>query len=152
MKKDYFVIILGAILLNVLLFTSCNQAQNDSRENGWYNIQDNKKDSISIEPIVTVKDFVALKLDSIEIDGKPFYEIDGKISKHKLIKWNDATKKAIGKRIGFVYNNEVVNCPQINMRLESANFSISNRAYDIRKLFYNIRQEKVDSIESLFQD
>lgn len=152
MKKNYFGILLGAILLNTLLLSSCSQEQNKRRENGWYHILDNRKDSLSIEPIVTVKDFVALKLDSSAISGQPFYEIEGKISKHKLIKWGDATEKAIGKRIGFVYNNEVITCPQVNMRLESGHFSISNPAYDIKKLFYNIRQEKVDSIENLFQD
>lgn len=38
------------------------------------------------------------------------------------------------------------------MRLESGHFSISNPAYDIKKLFYKIRQEKVDSIVNLFQN
>ncbi|MBK5722101.1 hypothetical protein JGH11_14580 [Dysgonomonas sp. Marseille-P4677] len=152
MKKNYFGILLGAILLNTLLFSSCSQGQNKRRENGWYHILDNRKDSVSIEPIVAVKDFVALKLDSGEISGQPFYTIEGKISKHKLIKWGDATEKSIGKRIGFVYDNEVVTCPQINMRLESGHFSISNPAYDIKKLFYKILQEKMDSISDLFPD
>lgn len=152
MKANCIKIILGAIFLNTLLISSCNEVQEGSRENGWYHILDNREDSLSIEPIVTVKDFVALKLDSIEIYGQTLYTIDGEISKHKLVKWGDATEKAIGKQIEFVYNNEVVTCPHVNIRSESSHFSISNQAYDIKKLFYKIRQEKIDSIENLFQD
>lgn len=152
MEKKRFAILLGAIFLNILFFASCNKEQTERRENGWYHILDNRKDSLSIEPIVTVKDFVALKLDSGTMSGQPFYVIEGKISKHKLIKWSDATEKAIGKRIGFVYNNEIVTCPQVNMRIERGHFSISNTAYDIKNLFYKIRQEKVDSIEYLFRN
>lgn len=100
---------LRLILLIALLplLCSCNQKRDVSRENGWYYILDNRKDSISDEPIVTVKDFVTLRLDSSEMSGQPFYEIVGRVSKYKLNTWGDATEKAIGKRIGFIYNNEV---------------------------------------------
>lgn len=118
-----------------------------SRPNGWYLITSETKDSISKEPIVTVKDFVALKLDS---DFNATYQIVGTISKHRSSKWADATEKAIGKRIGFVHNNKVITAPQVNQRIEGGNFAISG--HNIKVLFHQIRQEKVDSIESLFKD
>lgn len=150
MKNNNMLRLILLIALFPLLF-SCNQKRDVSRQNGWYYILDNRKDSISDEPIVTVKDFVALRLDSSEMSGQPFYEIVGRVSKYKLNAWGDATEKVIGKRIGFVYNNEVITCPQVNMRLESGYFSISNPAYDIKDLFYQIRQEKMDSIENVFK-
>lgn len=71
MRKKCFGIILQAIVL-ILFFSTCNKGQNERRENGWYYILDNRQDSLSSEPIVTVKDFVALKLDSGEISGNLF--------------------------------------------------------------------------------
>lgn len=108
MKALHFLL-LG--LLSVLV--PCNHVlsqQTPQWENGWYFIMDEQKDSISPKPIVTVKEFVDLKLDS-DAFGKSV--IFGTISKHKRNKWANATKSAIGKRIGFVFNNEVITDPSV---------------------------------------
>ena len=55
--------LLGILTLFSFLpyFSIC---QNKLRENGWYHILSGQTDSISREPIVTTKDFIALKLDT----------------------------------------------------------------------------------------
>ena len=55
--------LLGILTLFSFLpyFSIC---QNKLRENGWYPILSGQTDSISREPIVTTKDFIALKLDT----------------------------------------------------------------------------------------
>jgi len=140
------------IAIYFLNFTPDDNRQAWKRENGWYNIYDNRKDSISTDPIITVKDFIALELDSTLSSGKMVYQIYGTVSKHKRNKWADATERAIGKRIGFVYNGEVITSPLVNMRIDGGRFSISSLSgYDMRTLFHQIRQEKADSIARVFE-
>ena len=85
------------ILLEILLMFIClpgySNYPDKHRENGWYHVINGEKDSLSINPIVTVKDFIGLKLDT-DICGK--HVINGQISKHKLNKWAVETEKAIG--------------------------------------------------------
>lgn len=56
------------ILLEILLVFIClpsySNYQDKHRENGWYHVINRQKDSLSINPIVTVKDFIGLKLDT----------------------------------------------------------------------------------------
>lgn len=61
------------------------------KENGWYHVL--STGSLSSKPIITVRDFVGLKLEK-DYFGK--YAISGQISKHKLNKWADETEKSIG--------------------------------------------------------
>lgn len=144
MKSIY----LFAIALTVS-FATYNQNIVRDKENGWYYIIDGRQDSLSKKPIVTVKDFVALRLES-DAFGKSV--ISGSISKYKRNKWANATERSIGKRIGFLFGGKVITDPQVNMRIESGNFQISNpHDYDIQKIYEGIRQEKIDSIEVLFK-
>lgn len=143
MRTIYLLLLLGLPLPLI----SCDQEQTSHKENGWYHIMDEQQDSISPEPIVTVKDFVELNLifDSF---GKPV--ISGKVSKVKLEKWADATEKSIGKRIGFVFNDTVITAPQVNARIESGNFQISNpHGHDLKRVYRELLKEKASSTESL---
>lgn len=133
------------LLILAICLIACSQMRTN-RPNGWYLITNGTKDSISKEPIVTVKDFVVLKLDS---DRNTKYQIIGRISKHKCSKWANSTEKAIGKQIGFIYENKIITAPQVNQRIEGGNFAISG--HNLKVLFYQIRQEKVDFIKSLFK-
>ena len=147
MKKELF----GMMLSACLLWGSAAMGQSLQRENGWYNILDGKKDSIAKVPIVTVKDFVALRLDSTVFQGRMHFQIAGTIGEHKRGKWADATEKAIGKRIGFVFNNKVITAPQVNMRIESGRFAISAPQGDnLKEIYREMLQEMADSAESLF--
>lgn len=62
-------------------FASCTQIPKFHYENGWYHILSKQKDSIAKEPIVTVKDFVSLRLYS---NGNRTYVMVGQTSKHKF--------------------------------------------------------------------
>ena len=92
--------LLGILTLFSFLpyFSIC---QNKLRENGWYHILSGQTDSISREPIVTTKDFIALKLDT-DYFGK--YVISGQISNYKRKKWAEETGKATGRQIAFIFN------------------------------------------------
>ena len=142
-KKNLF-----GVLILFACFASCTQIPKPHHENGWYHILSKQKDSIAKEPIVTVKDFVSLRLDS---DGNGTYVIVGQISKHKLKKWADETEKAIGKQIAFILDDTVITNPQVNARIESGVFQISSHDYDLKNIYNKIRKEKIDSIESVFK-
>lgn len=93
------------------------------RENGWYPVTGDSNDSLSLEPIVTTKDFSVLRLDS-DAFGK--YVIFGQIHPYYMNLWAEETEKAIGKRIAFVFNDSVISNPTVNMRIESGNFAITS--------------------------
>ena len=108
------------------LFMGCSTGQ---LADGWYFITDSKANAVDRSPIVTASDFAALLLDSFPDagHGTVSYQVIGKIKDNKVKAWADATEKAIGKQIGFMYNGEIISAPQVNMRIESGNFSISSK-------------------------
>ena len=96
------------------LFVECLQSEKNERPNGWYYITDRVEDSISLEPIVTINDFEEIKLHSAEnLKGKFIYQITGHVAADCVEKWADATEHSIGKRIGFVLQDEVICTPCI---------------------------------------
>lgn len=145
MKMKY---LFGLLVLLVCL-ASCRQAHKVHRESGWYHILPQPTDSLAKEPIVAVKDFVALRMDS---DGRGTYVIVGQVSKHKVRKWAKETEKAIGRQIAFVLNDSVVTSPTVNASIESGAFQISApHGFDLKNIYAKIRKEKIDSIEGLFK-
>lgn len=92
------------------------------RESGWYHVTGDSNDSLSLEPIVTMKDFSVLRLDS-DAFGK--YVIFGQIHPYYMNLWAEETEKNIGKQIAFVFNDSVISNPTVNMRIESGNFVIT---------------------------
>lgn len=116
-------------------------------ENGWYHIVD--EDSIIPTPIVTVKEFGTLRLDS---DYYGMYSIVGQVCRSKRQAWADATGQWIGKRIGFIFNDSLITSPQVNMRIESGSFQISTpQGRGIQSLYRKLLKEKEDSIDVLFK-
>ena len=137
-------------LFAILCGVVSSWGQNFHRENGWYHMKDDAIDCLSIEPIITVKDFVGLKLDT-DYFGK--YVICGQISKHKLAKWADETESAIGKRIAFVFNDSIISDPQVNGRIESGTFQISSNIDKVLpEIYRQLVREKSDCIEVLFKE
>lgn len=117
------------------LVTYC-QVIKSQRENGWYNITDGQQGSISQNPIVTTKDFTESSWVSDSF-GKSL--IAGKVNKLKMQKWADATEKGIGKRIGFIFNDTVITDPQVNARIESGSFQLSNPyGYDLKRIYHQL--------------
>ena len=150
--KTMLYLALGMVLILLLgwLLVGCNSRPSDiHRENGWYHVVNSNEDSLSLSPIVTVKDFVALRMDS---DGHGTCVIVGRISKHKQKKWAHETEKAIGRQIAFVLDDSVITRPTVNASIESGAFQIyAPRGHDLKGIYTRIRKEKIDSIESLFK-
>lgn len=141
--------LLGILTLFSFLpyFSIC---QNKLRENGWYHILSGQTDSISREPIVTTKDFIALKLDT-DYFGK--YVISGQISNYKRKKWAEETEKATGRQIAFIFNDSVITNPRGNCSIESGAFQITSVLDEkLPDIYKQLKQEKIDSIETLFKD
>ena len=140
--------LLGILTLFSFLpyFSIC---QNKLRENGWYHILSGQTDSISKEPIVTTKDFIALKLDT-DYFGK--YVISGQISNYKRKKWAEETGKATGRQIAFIFNDSVITNPRVNCSIESGAFQITSVLDEkLPDIYKQLKQEKIDSIETLFK-
>ena len=89
------------------------RGQAAGRENGWYRIIDGVADSIAPRPVLTVKEFAELRLDT-NYFGNPI--IIGRASVHKLKAWADSTEAVTGHRLGFVIDGKVVTAPRVNSR------------------------------------
>lgn len=147
MKNKLTFILLTAAMV---IIGACRQPSAAHRENGWYRIVDGQLDSIALTPIVTVKDFVELRLDT-DFYGK--VGIAGRVNERKRKVWADATEQSVGQRIGFVYNDSVICDPRVNMRIESGNFQISNRqGTGIAELYHRLLEEKRDSLDAMFEE
>ena len=140
-------------LISLLFFSPRMKAQPNTakhyfthKENGWYHVL--STGSLSPKPIITVKDFVGLKLEK-DYFGK--YAISGQISKHKLNKWADETEKSIGGKIAFVFNDSIITAPQVNCRIESGTFIITSFSdHKLPEIYKSILREKSDSLEVVF--
>lgn len=127
--KAFYLSILG-LLFSLVTYS---QVQTSPKENGWYDIISGVQDSISLNPIVTTKDFIELNFVSDSL-GKSL--ILGKVNKLKMRKWADATEKSIGKYICFIFNDTVIADYQVTARIESGSFQISNpHGYDLKSIY-----------------
>lgn len=140
-------------LISLLFFSPRMKAQPNTaehyfthKENGWYHVL--STGSLSSKPIITVRDFVGLKLEK-DYFGK--YAISGQISKHKLNKWADETEKSIGGKIAFLFNDSIITAPQVNCRIESGTFMITSFLdQKLPEIYKSIMREKSDSLEVVF--
>ncbi len=53
------------------------------------------------------------------------YQIVGRVCENERKAWAEATEKAIGGYIGFVFENRILTKPMINCRIESGCFAIT---------------------------
>lgn len=128
-----------------------NPSSSQHLENGWYTLRIQNKDTLIHEPIVTVKDFVELKLDSCSAGN---YYITGKVSKHKQQVWAEKTAQSVGHYIGFVFQDSIITAPRVNASIKSGMFQLtfaSDHPEEVCTLYQNLRKEKIDSITALFK-
>lgn len=112
--------------LLILLFVACDS----HRPDGWYHLSENG--TPLSRPIVVVNDFEAVRLDSTASgDGGMIYYIAGSLTEDKRPFFYDATCKAIGKQIAFVFEDSVVCAPRVNQGIESGNFGIGLNDADL---------------------
>lgn len=137
--------ILAELMLFLCLYASVSRDRTNKKhcENGWFRVVDNEKNSLSLTPMVTVKDFINLRMDSDCLGNSV---IIGQISKYKLDKWADETEKALGKQIAFVFNDTIISNTQVNQRLEDGVFQISvlqGSNIDLSSIYHQLRKEKL---------
>ena len=131
------------LVITSLTLTSLGRSFEPYRPNGWDYITSGAQDSLSVEPIVTTKDFVSIRLDSFmsERTDKMAYQIVGRVNDQSIKIWADATEQSIGKHIGFVCNNKVVCNPLVNARIESGNFAISGEGPEFKAMYRQIQED-----------
>lgn len=116
-----------------------------NRPNGWYYVIDAKKDSLSVDPIVTTKDFAWLKLDSAshsDNKGSVKYQIMGQMTEAGKKAWADATERSVGKQLGFLFDGVVLTAPYVNCKIESGRFQIiTDEEKDIKAIYKQMLQE-----------
>lgn len=132
---------LGWILVGMFLLSGYTEKVD--YVNGWYHLIG--KEGRVGEMIVTVKDFAELRLDStLRQNGSTSYYIVGRVCKEKVKTWAEATEKAIGSSIGFMFNNNLITKPTVNMRIDSGNFMIAlppDRQTEMKTIFKELSKE-----------
>lgn len=140
-------VLLGVGILCLFAYAAAQPGR--QRVNGWYHFMPELRDSLSEKPIVEVRDFVALRLET-DYFGRNV--IAGEVSRYKQQKWAHETEKAIGRQLAFVFNDSVITSPQVNQRIESGRFMITSLYSDKLPVIYEqLRKEKADSVEVLFR-
>lgn len=114
---------------------------------GWYLLTDPSTATYAPQPIVTAADFATLRLDSFpNSEGRMVYQIVGSVKEERMDAWADATEKAVGRQIGFLYRGEIISAPRVNMRIDSGRFAISSQEMSgdgrrMRTLYEHLKQQ-----------
>ena len=122
--------------------------QDSTLVTGWYYIIDmengfgrqlDKSDEfyfIDPKPILVKEHFD--KTEIFETDFKGQYEdyigLSVRINKKYIDLWADATGKSIGKRLGLIIDNKLVNAPQVNARIEGGMTALNRGVYTREEL------------------
>lgn len=132
-----------AVMVICFLLAGCTSTHPD----GWYLLTDPATGTYAPEPIVTAADFATLRLDSFpNSEGRTVYQIVGSVKEERMDSWADATEKAVGRQIGFLYRGEIISAPRVNMRIDSGRFAISSQELSgdgrrMRTLYEHLKQQ-----------
>jgi len=117
--------------------------QDSTLATGWYYILENgdgfkrhleKTDEfyfIDPKPIVVKEHFDKIELFQPNFQGEDL-ALSMRVQKKYRDLWADATEKSIGKRLGFIIDNKLINAPMVNMRIENGQSSLWG--YDRKEL------------------
>ncbi len=135
-------------LLTALLLSSCaSHFGNQKLADGWYEIKNPEKNIVKNRPMALASQFRSLKLDSVMSHGDGvIYTIVGQVGDSQ--KWANATEKAIGKQVGFIYEGKLMCAPRVNARIESGAFMINLPAGtpgNVAKAVFESLQSNVNS-------
>jgi len=130
--------IIAFVMVLLLILCACSSHH---KIDGWYPLADYPDNSIVGKPLATVQDFerVAIVRDTFIIESDTVIQllIQGRVKLEKRQHWAEGTESLIGKRLGFIYNDSVITAPQINARIESGSFQITNTDTTLIKELYN---------------
>lgn len=118
MNMKHLRYIFVGVLATLTLF-SCRSSR---AADGWYPVTDDADERVEGPAIVTVKDFDVLSIDSVSTPHH--YIITGRLKAEKVSEWSDVTKQRMGKRIGFLFENNIIMAPRVNCPIETGAFSI----------------------------
>lgn len=108
----------------------------DTLQIGWYHIGSNSEPTgiirkskeydmffyIDPEPMISSKDIEGLKLERYKNVDYLSMQMNEKGTK----KWYKGTTAAVGKYVGFIYNNELIFMPRVNGQISSGKVSIGS--------------------------
>lgn len=112
----------------------------DTLQTGWYHIASNWEPTevirkskeydmffyIKSKPIVTNKDIEKLRLDKYKNEYYLLLQLN---DRGKQI-WLKGTTEAVGKYLGFIYNNELIYMPRVNDPIATGKVSIGGEGFD----------------------
>lgn len=121
---------------------------------GWYYIVDNENGFkrqldkteefyvIDPEPILIKGHFDEIEIFETNFQGQyeDYLGLSLQINKKYADLWADATEKSIGKRLGLIIDNKLVNAPMVNSRIDGGMSSLNRGVYDKDELEDFIKQ------------
>ena len=123
-------------------------------QTGWYHVSDDstnfkrivKKSSdahyINPQPILTNRDIKGFWIEKESLYGSKGLSLEMIFSIEAAEKWKIGTEKAVGKQIGFVVDNQLIQVLKVNSRIESGAGSLFLDNYsrkELEKMILNIR-------------
>ena len=107
-------------------------------ENGFKRQLDKTKEFYFIDPkpILVKAHFGKVKMYISNFKGwnKDDIGLSMQVKKEYEDLWASATEKSIGKKLGFVINDKLVNAPMANMRIENGMSSLNRMVYSKKEL------------------
>jgi preprotein translocase subunit SecD len=115
---------------------------------GWYNLSDtepgfkrklDKSEEIYFvdpKPILVKEHFDKVEIFETDFQGQydDYIGLSIKINKQYVDLWAEATGKSIGKRLGLIIDNKLVNAPQVNARIEGGITALNRGVYTPKEL------------------
>ncbi|MCD7898541.1 MAG: hypothetical protein LUH22_01310 [Bacteroides sp.] len=143
MKRNYTLSrgsFLLFILISLIAVVSCNTS-GSANPDGWYLTDDGIETKGS--PIATIQDFAYLKIDTLNMNGTIYYELQSQMKPEAMQKFAEYTEKNIGKVLGFVHNEKIIFRPIIHKRIDDGKVAIASSILskdkkEIIEIFENI--------------
>ena len=91
---------------------------------------------IDPKPILIKEQFDKLALFKTDFQGQSedYIGLSIQIDKEYKDLWANATEKSIGKRLGLVINDKLINAPMVNAKIETGMSSLNRKVYDRNEL------------------
>lgn len=115
---------------------------------GWYYITDNETGFerrldkseemyfVDPKPILVKEHFDKIEIFESDFQGQydDYMGLSIQINKKYVDLWAEATGKSIGKRLGLIIDNKLVNAPQVNARIEGGMTALNRGVYTREEL------------------
>lgn len=96
---------------------------------------------ISLEPVITIKDFKSCRTDSLKLEGKQQYSLNIKLRESAAIRFKEFTTVNVGKRLVFIIDKKVIMAPIIRDPITSGRLSVYDEYPVIKELEKKLKKE-----------